>query len=138
MLKDIGISQPQASHLMKISENSAIANQCNSTSLPTAARALYELSRLPADELESGIASGDITPDMTIKDAKRFARPEPESAEIRRRRFGASLNRLRKFRSRISGSRPRVHGRGRDQVIVFDHLKARPTGGRAGTTCVVI
>lgn len=76
MLKQIGISQPQASHLMQIGGNAALSNQCNSTSLPTAMRALYELSRLPAEEIDAAIADGAITPDMTIKDAKEFARPE--------------------------------------------------------------
>ncbi|WP_140696017.1 hypothetical protein [Mycolicibacterium hodleri] len=74
MLADIGISQSHASHLMQIGANPALSDQCNSTSLPMAARALYELSRLDPVVIEEGISNGDITPSTTIRDAREFAR----------------------------------------------------------------
>ncbi|MEC4904564.1 DUF3102 domain-containing protein [Mycobacteroides chelonae] len=70
MLKKIGISQQWANKLMLISENGAIANHANKSDLPAAITALYELSRLPPEDIEDGISSGVITPDMTIRDAK--------------------------------------------------------------------
>lgn len=75
MLKQIGISPRQAQELMSVGGNPAISNASNCAHLPTAARALYELSRLEPDEIETGIANGHITPDMTIDAAKAFARP---------------------------------------------------------------
>src|SRR5699024_5547148 len=76
MLKEIGISEPESRRLQAIGRE--FSNRPNLDDLPRSVTALYELSRVPADEIESGIASGDITPDMTIKDARNFARPEPE------------------------------------------------------------
>lgn len=81
MLKKIGISRQAAHQLMTLAENPAIANDRNCGHLPTAARALYELSRLPAEEIEAGIKSGAITPDMTIRDAKALVNPTPVEPE---------------------------------------------------------
>lgn len=84
MLKQIGISHTAAKELMAIGGNPAISNSRNCDHLPTAARALYELSRLPAEQIEEHIASGAITPDMTISQTKVLvnppAEPDPEPA----------------------------------------------------------
>lgn len=69
MLKQIGIGEDQAGRLMRIGRNEAL-NSANSRNLPSTIFALYELSRLPAEDIEDAIDSGDITPDMTIRDAK--------------------------------------------------------------------
>ncbi|MDV7195783.1 hypothetical protein [Mycolicibacterium fortuitum] len=79
MLSAIGISEAEASRLRAIATR--VGNLPNLEALPRSVSALYELSRLPAEQIESGIESGAITPDMTIRDAKDFARPsapEPE------------------------------------------------------------
>ena len=47
---------------MAIGRNTALTNASNCAYLPTAARALYELSRLAPEEVEHGIESGAITP----------------------------------------------------------------------------
>lgn len=84
MLKQIGISQSAAKRLMSIADNPAIANRPTLGDLPSSLVALAELSRLPAEDIESGIASGAITPDMTISQTKVLvnppAEPDPEPA----------------------------------------------------------
>lgn len=88
LLKTIGISQQWASQLMTIAKNPAITNNRNYGDLPNTITALFELSRLEPERVEEKIASGDINPEMTIKDAKKLHEPEskpitdpiPESA----------------------------------------------------------
>lgn len=85
MLKEIGISSGYAGKLMRISRQ--FANSSYESNLPNNVTVLYELSGLPPEEVESGIESGAITPDMKIKEAKAFARsdwpvvPEPTPEE---------------------------------------------------------
>ncbi|MGX9669954.1 hypothetical protein [Mycobacterium sp. HM-7] len=75
MLKQIGISQSAAKRLMSIAANPAISNRPTLGDLPSSIVALAELSRLPADEIEAGIADGSITSDMTITKAKDLVDP---------------------------------------------------------------
>ena len=95
-LARVGMSQRYAHQFMQIGEN---LNQRNCADLPTSARALYELSRLDADDIDHGIATGAITPDMKIKEAKAFARsewpvvPEP-TPEERIQKFEDTRERL--------------------------------------------
>lgn len=72
-LATVDMSQPYASQFMQIG---AKLNHCNCNDLPTSTRALYELSRMDPDDIEHGIESGAITPDMKIEEAKAFARSE--------------------------------------------------------------
>ena len=65
MLKEIGINDQVARQLMSIGGNPALSNPSNCLDLPTAARALYELSRLDPEVIEEGIANGDVTPAYT-------------------------------------------------------------------------
>lgn len=65
MLKQIGISDVWAGKLMAIGANAALSNPNHGSDLPQTVKALYELSRLPADEIEAGIEDGTITPDTT-------------------------------------------------------------------------
>ena len=88
MLKEIGINERVARRLMSIGQNRAISNRTNWSDFPGAMAALYELSRLDPTDIEEGIESGAITPDMKIKEAKAFARsdwpvvPEPTPEEL--------------------------------------------------------
>ncbi|WP_409430574.1 hypothetical protein ACJEIK_26420 [Mycobacterium sp. SMC-16] len=75
MLKQIGISQSAAKRLMSIAANPAISNRPTLGDLPSSIVALAELSRLPAEEIESGIADGSITSETTITEAKALANP---------------------------------------------------------------
>lgn len=99
MLKEIGISPSAAERLMSIGRNAAISNSPNLGNLPSAINALYELSRLDPSDIEDGIESGAITPDMKIKEAKSFARsewpvvPEP-TPEERIQKFEDTRERL--------------------------------------------
>ena len=82
MLDDIGISQPYAYKLMQIGKR--FTNHSSWNDLPGSIAALYELSRMDSSDIEDGIESGAITPNMKIKDAKEFARGEwPEAPEPR-------------------------------------------------------
>ena len=99
MLNEIGIDRQTAHRLMKVGANTALSNVGNYQHLPTALRALSELSRLDPSDIEDGIESGAITPDMKIKDAKSFARsewpvvPEP-TPEERIQKFEDTRERL--------------------------------------------
>lgn len=70
LLEQIGISHDYAKRLMTISRNPAISNSGNCHHFPNAFRALAELARMNPEDVEAAIESGDITPDMTIRDAK--------------------------------------------------------------------
>lgn len=70
MLAEIGISQPYAFKLMRIGKR--FPNHSNWNDLPSSIAALYELSRMDPSDIEHGIETGHITPDMTIRDAKRY------------------------------------------------------------------
>ena len=84
-LARVGMSRQYAHQFMQIGEN---LNVRNCGHLPTASRALYELSRLDPEDIESGIESGAINPNMKISEAKSFARsdwpvvPEPTPEEL--------------------------------------------------------
>ncbi|AGK88180.1 hypothetical protein M184_gp37 [Mycobacterium phage WIVsmall] len=78
MLKQIGIDDSTARRLMSIGGNEALGNRGNCHDLPSSLRALYELSRLPAEDIEAGIESGAITADMTIAQARDLVNPQPK------------------------------------------------------------
>lgn len=77
MLAEIGISAREAQRLMSIGGNGTLANATNWSHFPAVTRALYELSRMDPSDIEHGIETGVITPDMTIKQAREYAQPEP-------------------------------------------------------------
>lgn len=83
MLRKIGISQQDANRYMTIARN---LKSPKFGDLPPSATALYELSRLAPEAIESGIESGDVHPGMTIKDAKGYAQ------EVTDRDAPASVN----------------------------------------------
>lgn len=84
MLKAIGISDSYARKLMLVARNLALSDRSHENDLPANFTALYELSRLEPEVIEEGIASGDISPSTTIRDAREFARNEIGEARSRR------------------------------------------------------
>lgn len=78
LLEEVGISQRVAQEFMSLARNAALANASNYSHLPTSPTALYQLSRLAPEVIESGIESGDVHPGMTIKDAKGYAQEVTE------------------------------------------------------------
>ena len=86
LLEETGISRSDAQRYMAIWRR--FSNYPNLGNLPTSPTALIELSRLDPSDIEEGIESGAITPNMKIKDAKAFARsewpvvPEPTPEEL--------------------------------------------------------
>lgn len=83
MLARIGISQQDANRYMTIARN---LKSPKFGDLPPSATALYELSRLAPEAIDSGIESGDVHPGMTIKDAKGYAQ------EVTQRNAPANVN----------------------------------------------
>lgn len=77
MLREIGISHGYAKKLMAIGRNEALSNGSRGNHLPGSFRALYELSRMDPSDIEHGVETGAITPEMTIKQAREYAQPEP-------------------------------------------------------------
>lgn len=78
LLEQIGISKQVAARLMAVGQNEAIAKVPSSVLLPASLDALYALSRLAPEMIESGIEHGDIHPAMTIRDAKGYAQEVAE------------------------------------------------------------
>ena len=81
LLEQIGISKQVAARWMSIGRNPVLSKVPNSVLLPRSTDALYELSRAGPEVIEAGIASGQINPSMTIKQAKALVqgeRPTPE------------------------------------------------------------
>lgn len=62
MLEQIGINERVAQQFMSIGGNPVLANTSNCAYLPKTERTLYELSRIPADKLQTAIESGRVTP----------------------------------------------------------------------------
>lgn len=80
LLEQIGISHSAAKKLMAVGRNAELSNGSSSNHLPASLDALYQLSRLSPEVIESGIEHGDIHPAMTIKDAKGYAAEVTERA----------------------------------------------------------
>lgn len=74
-LPAVGMKQRYAHKFMRIGVN---LNQHNCADLPGAVATLYELSRMDPGDIEAGIESGAITPKMTIKEARDYAKKEKE------------------------------------------------------------
>lgn len=106
MLDDIGISQPYAYKLMQIGKR--FTNHSSWNDLPGSIAALYELSRMDSSDIEDGIESGVITPNMKIKDAKAFANDEwpvvPEPRDNGENRHTDVINGTRNDLNLIGGN----------------------------------
>ena len=85
-LATVDMSRSYAFELMKIGDR--FSNVRHGEHLPGTVKVLLELSRLDPSDIEEGIESGAITPDMKIEEAKAFARsdwpvvPEPTPEEL--------------------------------------------------------
>lgn len=69
----LGLKPRTAQKFMSIARNEILANASPETHLPTSWTTLYELSRMPDEELERALASGAVTADMSRKDALQLA-----------------------------------------------------------------
>ncbi|WP_133058017.1 hypothetical protein [Mycolicibacterium vulneris] len=67
---------------MRIGRNEALSNSASLRNLPNSIIALYELSRLLAEDIEQGIAEGEITSDMvdTRTSPRPLANDAPEAS----------------------------------------------------------
>jgi hypothetical protein len=70
-----------AQRLMAVARHEALAKTTNSSFLPPSPDALYALSKLPPPEIETYIVDRQITPTMTIAEARALGRPERPPAE---------------------------------------------------------
>jgi hypothetical protein len=70
-----------ARRLMIIAEHPAISNRAHGHALPSSWRTLYELTKLPADELKTALAEGTVNPKTQRKDvaAMMQAKRTPET-----------------------------------------------------------
>lgn len=75
LLEAVGLHPRVAQQLMSVGANSAITNTNNYSHLPRAEASLYQLSRVPAEIVEAGIATGELHPKMTTKEVKQYIAP---------------------------------------------------------------
>lgn len=114
MLREIGISHTVAKELMSIGGNAAISNGRSSDHLPASTRALYELSRLAPEVIESGIEHGDSQGTLA-RLARRYSPYAPEFSAMaqertRSRPEGGPRRRAGEARGGAGGG-PRRYGR---------------------------
>lgn len=102
----------QAERLMAITRAFAEADDSVRAALPSAKSALFELSRLPAERLHMAIEAGEVTPEMTTRQARRLVTgekvdlPEPTPSQASEPRIGADIvaKELMRFpRGQLSG-----------------------------------
>ena len=74
-------SQDAAGRFMRIAANEALAKSEHARNLPGDYTILYQLSRLPASELERHIVAGRITPTMTRVEASALARANGQGSK---------------------------------------------------------
>lgn len=67
----------KAERLMAITRTFGTAGPELRRSMPSAYTALFELTRLPHERLQALVESGDVHPDMTVREARGLAAPEP-------------------------------------------------------------
>jgi hypothetical protein len=68
-----------AERLMAISQDPVISNATHGSLLPPSWMTLYELTKLPAEALEAGIAEGSINPAIQRKEVAALRRPVARS-----------------------------------------------------------
>lgn len=87
----------QAERLMAITRCFATADPETKAALPTPKSALFELTRLPADRLQTAIANGDVHPGITTREARQLVNgdkvdlPETKPSQARETRIGADI-----------------------------------------------
>ena len=72
----------KAEKLMAISRAFGDADPLTRAALPPAWTALFELSRLPIDQVQRSIESGAIAPEMTVSDARELVSGHREPPEL--------------------------------------------------------
>jgi hypothetical protein len=72
----------KAERLMAISRAFAAADDFTKRALPAPWTALFELSRVPIDAIHSGIAEGEVHPDMTTREAIRYRKSLDDAREM--------------------------------------------------------
>jgi predicted nucleic acid-binding protein len=77
LLDRIGISGPTARKFMAIAEHPVISDRSHVNVLPPSWGTLYELTLVPDDVLNKGIADGRITPNITRKQVEALHRNPP-------------------------------------------------------------
>jgi hypothetical protein len=70
--KDLGLDLRFVQKLMRVARNPRLANASNLSTLPRAVSALVVLSALADTDLDAAIASGEIGPSTTAKQARRL------------------------------------------------------------------
>lgn len=89
-------SQQHANRFMSIAENEALSNLTHVLNIPADTNTLYQLSRIPAPQLEQYIEGGQVKPDMSRAEASALVKgkakpkpkaeqPEPDNAREKRR-----------------------------------------------------
>ena len=79
----MGISHTSSVGGRPVSIGRAFSNRSYENDLPGNMTVLYELPRMDPDDIEHGIEPGAITPEMTIKQARDYAQPEPPARATR-------------------------------------------------------
>lgn len=72
----------KAQRLMAISRAFSDADEAVRAALPPAWTALFELARLPIEEVQRSIETGEIAPEMTVSDARKLATGRSEPPEL--------------------------------------------------------
>ena len=72
----------KAQRLMAISRAFAGADEAVKAALPPAWTALFELARLPIEEVQRSIETGEIAPEMTVADARKLVTGRDEAPEL--------------------------------------------------------
>lgn len=75
-LARIGVSRTMAHNLTSVAGR--FSNVQSSEHLPPSLDALVALTRADPERVEEGIKTGEVNPNMTIREAKNFAAPTPE------------------------------------------------------------
>ncbi len=69
LVESLGLRPRTAQKFMAIARHELLGNATPGTHLPTSWTTLFELSRAPSELLEQAFADGEVTPDMSRKDA---------------------------------------------------------------------
>ena len=72
----------KAERLMAIARAFSGADEATRAALPPAWTAMFELARLPVGEIQRSIESGEITPEMTVRDARKLVTGRTEPPEL--------------------------------------------------------
>ncbi len=102
LVESLGLKPRTAQKFMSIARHDLIGNAPPGAHLPTGWTTLYELSQAPGDLLERAITDGEVTPEMSKKDAaqlvarlkeeqKRETRAREQTARIRKAQWELGL-----------------------------------------------